>query len=130
MDCTDGQWIRKEIKMLPSAREMYEKNQENSINSLIDDYLNDHPLISKEGVFEIILTPELCKILCGLTIEEWKNYQGDRERIKSLILGNMHFWANQNDMHAVDEYFYEIKYLIRMDSDHPLRLLISPQKRY
>lgn len=130
MGCIGGQWIRKEIRMLPSARDMYEMNQKKPMNSLIDGYLNEHPFISKDGKFEIKLTSELCKILCGLTLEEWKNYRGDKEYIKSLILGNMHFWANQNDMHAVDEYFYEIKYLIKMEDDSPLTLLMCPQKRY
>ena len=112
--------------MLPSAREMYEKTYENDINSQIDDYLNEHQPIKKDGSFEIKLTNELCKILCGYSLYDFK--LESRKELKNNILENMHCYENQGED---DDYYYDVKYRIdALGENYSISLILRACKVY
>lgn len=127
MDMVYGCGVRKEIKMFPSAREIYRPTFDKMFGEL-DEYFSNNPPSKQVNGFDIVLTNELSKILIGCSLDEIKNYNESTIDFKNLMLGNMYFYVNQEED---PEYRYEVKYLIHLENEkYKITLLVRATKFY
>lgn len=126
---TDGQWIRKEIKMLLSAREMYiGYSAKKPMFILLDKYFEINEPVREGNGFNIPLTNELCKIFNGYSFTEIKKNPGIAVDFKNNTLGNMYLYANQDEDH---EFRYDVKYMINEENaETNLTLILRVCKVY